>query len=261
MKTYVMHLTVIALFFLGITGLQAQARLMNKLKEKTEDKIIESIFEEDTDKNEPSQQSPEPSQASNSNTANRNTKGGGLSTDIDVIASIDNASSQFGSGNYSSSRMAIRQAMQGIELEMGIELLKSLPDEVSSLPAQKENDQVTSSGIGFAGLYIERNYRKGDQEMQLVIANNSVWISAVNMYMGSTAYANNNNEQQYKQITFQGNQGVVEYDASSGYKLSVPFGQSSILVVNGINFDTEQQFIKSCEEIKIDLIKSKLGEK
>lgn len=256
-------LSLTAVIIIAAVGsVNAQTRLMNKLKDKAEDKMIDAIFGED-EKNENSQSSSPSNQAKNtsqSSSNNQNTKGGGLDTDIDVLALIDNASSQFNSSNYSGSRVSVRQAIQGIELEIGEEVLKSLPGSIDGLDAQTENDQVTSTGIGFVGLYIEREYVKNDMELEVVIANNSAWISAISMYMGSTAYATNG-EEQYKQITFQGNQGIIEFNESSGYKLSVPFGQSSILVVQGINYDTEKQFVAACDNIKIDTIKAKMGEK
>jgi hypothetical protein len=53
---------------------------------------------------------------------------------------------------------------------------------------------------------------------------------------------------------------VLEYDEYSGYKLSVPFGQSSILVTNGINFMTEKEMMDASENIDIEKIKKVLGE-
>ena len=79
------------------------------------------------------------------------------------------------------------------------------------------------------------------------------------MYLNA-GYATTSEEEQYKQIKFQEYKGIIEYDDNSGYKLSVPFGQSSILVIRGINFDNEQKFMSACNEIKINDIKSKLGE-
>jgi len=244
----------------GFTDLNAQTRLLNKIKDKAEDKLIEELFDNDKDKDK-TQSSTQQSQTTSTSTSsnNRNTTGGGLSTDIDVNAQIDDASKSFANEDFSASKFAIKQALQGIELEMGKEVLKSLPENVDGLPAQNDEDRVTSSGAGFVGLYIERRYEKGNKELDVVVANNSAWISAVNMYLHNTGYSTSQDEQ-YKQIQFQDNEGVVEFSESSGYKLSVPFGQTSILVIQGINYENENSFMNACNEIKIDDIKSKLGE-
>jgi len=235
----------------------AQQRLLNKMKDKVEDKMIEKIFDENKD--EEKKQSQQTMDTRESSV--KNIKGEGLSSSIpDVNANIDDASSSFEKGEYSDARYSIRQAIQGIELEMGVEVLKLLPEEVDGLPAQKDEDQITSTGVGFVGLAIEREYKKGNQEMKVIIANNSAWITAINMYLGTTGYATTSEEEQYKEIKFQDYRGIIEYDEDSGYKLSVPFGQSSILVMQGINFDNEQKFMSACDKIKINDIKSKLGE-
>jgi hypothetical protein len=54
--------------------------------------------------------------------------------------------------------------------------------------------------------------------------------------------------------------GVLEYDEYSGYKLSVPFGQSSVMVLEGINIQTENEMITAAEKIDLDNIKKTLGE-
>jgi hypothetical protein len=232
--------------------IQAQ-RFLNKLQDKTEDKIIDEIFKEDK------KETPENQETAKTTTAN--TRGEGLSaTAIDVPASIDAASAAYKSEKYTESRNSIREAIQGIELEIGKKVLESLPQSVNDLSKQDDADRVTSSGINFAGLLIEREYAKGDQELKLNIANNSAWLSAVNMYLSSGGYATTDEQQDYKKITFQGYQGVIEFDESSGYKLSVPFGQSSIFILNGINFSNEQQMMSAAGKFNLETIKKQLGE-
>jgi hypothetical protein len=68
-------------------------------------------------------------------------------------------------------------------------------------------------------------------------------------------------EQNWKQTKVQNERAVIEFDKSSGYKLSVPLGQSSLLVYQGVNFTTEQDFMKAVNEINIASIKKQLGEK
>jgi len=232
--------------------IQAQ-RFLNKLQNKTEDKIIDEIFKEDK------KETPGNQESGRSTTAN--TRGEGLSAaNIDVPHSIDAASAAYKSEKYTESRNSIREAIQGIELEIGKKVLESLPQSVNDLSKRDVADRVTSSGINFAGLLIEREYAKGDQELRLAIANNSAWLSAVNLYLGSGGYATTDEQQNYKKITFQGYQGIIEFDESSGYKLSVPFGQSSIFVLDGINFDNEQQMMNAAGKFSIENIKKQLGE-
>ena len=247
---------ILALLING-QSLKAQS-LLKKLQNKIEEEAVEAIFGED--EKEQTEQNPDASPENTSNSP-KNTKGSGLSSSsTDVLTSISNAESAFGDKKYTDARLAIRQAILDVELEIGKKILEDLPESVSGLPKIAEEDEVTSTGIGFSGLVIQRVYRKDDQELQIGIGNDSGWLSAANMYLASSAYASTSTDENVKQITFQDNRAVIEYDASSGYKLSVPFGQSSIMVAEGINFNTEQEFTDACSKIDIQKIKNQLGE-
>ena len=152
--------------------------------------------------------------------------------------------------------------MLGVELEIGNRILKSLPESISGLNKEAESDQVTSTGWGWAGLTIHREYSDGkDKQLTVNIANNSVLMAGVNAYFASGGYAQQTNgEQNWKQTKVQGYKAIIEFNEGSGYKLSVPIGQSSIIVYEGINFATEPEMMKAAEVIKIDSIKKELGE-
>src|SRR5690606_15882747 len=115
-----------------------------------------------------------------------NKGGAGLvTTPPDVKENLASAETSFKAGSYGESRYAIQQAMLGVEMEIGQKLLKSLPETVAGLPKQPEQDQVTSSGWGWAGLTIHREYTKDDKQLQFTIANNSVLLSAMNLYLSN----------------------------------------------------------------------------
>jgi hypothetical protein len=146
-------------------------------------------------------------------------------------------------------------------LEIGNKVLKSLPETVSGLPKQAQDDKVTSTGWGWAGLTIQRAYRQDDKQLTTTIANNAAWMSAVNMYLANGGYSQQTNgEQNWKQVKVKGYRAVIEYDESSGYKLSVPLGQSSLIVWEGINFKSEQDMLNVASAFDIDGIKKMLGE-
>jgi hypothetical protein len=57
-----------------------------------------------------------------------------------------------------------------------------------------------------------------------------------------------------------GYRAIIEYSEGSGYELSVPIGQSSIIVFKGVNFASEAEMMKAAEVFDIDGIKKELGE-
>ena len=78
--------------------------------------------------------------------------------------------------------------------------------------------------------------------------------------MNMGAYVASTDDQNQKQVKFKGYNGVLEYNEGSGYKLSVPFGQSSVMIVEGVNYADEKEIMSSAEEFDIDNIKKELGE-
>jgi hypothetical protein len=251
---------LIAFFlFIGISYHQAEAQsFIKKLKNKTEDAVIDEMFKGKDKSNDSSSEN----KTSGDNSSMSNSKGGGLNnTKPDVLESIKDAESDFGNKHYSDARSSARLAIQGIELEIGENILTGLPSSINGLETIPEDDQVTSSGIGFVGLVIQRVYRGSEQEFRVTIGNDAAMLSAASMYLASGTYATSSEEQNYKQTKFKDQRAVIEYDESSGYKLSVPFGQSSILLTEGVNFTTEEEFMGASEEINIENIKNQLGEK
>jgi hypothetical protein len=241
--------------------------LVGKLKQKAEqaaEKALEKKAAEKAGVNTGTTDTTDPASTGNSSGNNPSNKGGGglITTPPDVNQNLSDAESAYKSANYGEARYAVQQAMLGVELEIGNEVLKSLPETVSGLPKQAESDQVTSTGWGWAGLTIQRKYLKDDKQLTTTIANNSAWMSAINMYLANGGYAQQTNgEQNWKQIKVKGYRGIIEYSESSGYKVSVPLGQSSLIVWEGVNFASEQEILAATNSFDIDGIKKMLGEK
>ncbi len=195
---------------------------------------------------------------------NRPTNKGGaglVSTPPDVKANLSDAETSYKAGSYGEARYAVQQAMLGVEMEIGQKVLKSLPETVSGLKKEAERDQVTSTGWGWAGLTIQREYNSEDKQLRTTIANNAAWMSSVNMYLANGGYAQQTNGQQnWKQVKVKGHKAIIEYDESTGYKLSVPLGQSSLIVWEAVNFATEQDVMSAANAFDIDGIKKTLGE-
>lgn len=243
----------------GIVGKLKQKA--SNAAEKALDKKIDKKTGNDGNNNQSGQEAN--GQPSNSSSRPSNKGGGGLvSTPPDVLANLSDADASYKSGEYGEARYAVQQAMLGVELEIGQKVLKSLPETVSGLQKEDSRDQVTSTGWGWAGLTIQREYNKDDQQLVATIANNSAWMSSVNMYLANSGYAQQTNgEQSWKQVKVKNHKGVIEYDESTGYKLSVPLGQSSLIVWEGVNFASEQEIMNAANAFDIDAIKTMLGEK
>jgi hypothetical protein len=258
MKRTFILLSMVAVMVLASASSAHSQRFINKLKKKTENKLLEKAFDEKKDSQEAEQQgnANDPNQ-----TSMTNKRGSGLSSaPPDVKTNLADAEVNFKNKEYSKTRYSIRQAIIGIEMEIGQLVLDDLPREIVGLSMISDLDNVTSSSIGLVGLTIERVYRGDDQEFKITIGNEGLLPATVNIYEGTATYETSTDQNQ-KQIVYKGYNSLIEYDDYEGYKLSVPFGQSSVMVLNGINFAGENEFMDAANEINIENIKQKLGEK
>jgi hypothetical protein len=260
----------VALFVL--TSANGQG-ILKKIKDKAQqatDKMIDKKIDDATGTNTNNSSTNSSSGNADMSTVGRKGKptnkgGEGLiSTPPNVNDNLGTAETSFKAGKYSDARYSVRQAMLGVQMEIGKKILAGLPESISGLKKDPSSDQVTSAGwgMGWSGLTIQRDYTQDDQQLSFTIANNAMWMQAVNLYFTNSAYMQTSGgEQKWKQTKVQDEKAIVEYDASTGYKLSVPVGQTTLLVYEGVNFKNEQDFMNAVNQINIASIKKQLGEK
>lgn len=250
-------------------SLSSDAQLLKKLKEKANtviDKQIDKKVEEKTGISSAENSSNESRGSDNNRRSSPgNTKGAGLKNTEppDVVAAIDDADKSFSGKSYSDARYAVQQALVGIEIQLGRQLLKSLPPEVDGMQADTTQDKVVSTQWGWNNLTIQRIYNDGkDKQMTLTIGNNLLYSGLVNAYFNNAYGVQANGEQQNaKQVKVQGNKALITFDEDKGYSLIVPLGQSSMVVWEDVNFANEDEVMAAANKFKIDDIKNQLGEK
>ncbi len=247
--------------------------ILKKIKDKAQqaaDKVVDKKIDDaegtNTNNNGNNQNSnnADMSSVGRSGKPSNKTGEGLVSTPPNVNDNLTSAETAFKGGKYSDARYSVRQAMLGVEMEIGKKILEGLPETVSGLKKDASSDKVTSTGwgMGWSGLMIQRDYTQDDKQLSFTIANNAMWMQAVNMYLANGGYMQTSGgEQKWKQVKVQEEKAIIEFDASSGYKLSVPVGQTTLLVYEGINFSNETDFMNAVNQINIPSIKKQLGEK
>ena len=264
MKTKLLLACLLAMSFAFDAGAQG---FVNKLRQKADEAASKALEKKAKEKagveDEPENAEDESANTSPNKGRPSNKGGGGLvSTPPDVKQNLSDAETSYKAGSYGEARYAVQQAMLGVEMEIGRKVLEGMPETVSGLDKVQEADQVTSSGYGWAGLTIHREYLKDDKQLTATVANNSAWMSAVNMYLANGGYSQTTNgEQNWKQTKVKGYKAIIEYDDNTGYKLSLPLGQTSMIIWEGVNFATEQEMMAAANAFDIDGIKKMLGEK
>jgi hypothetical protein len=256
MKKFIFLITVFFLCF----SLSSNAQILKKLKQKANDALNTS----NSSNTNTSGQTDE-SGSSSSTGKPTNTKGGGLTntTPPDVNQQIADAEKSHAAGNFSDAHYSIQQALMSIELQIGKQILESLPATVGGLEKDTTQNKVMSTHWGWHNLTIQSVYKKGDQELTVTIGNNAVYSGFVDMYFNNSMYtqtSSDGDKQNAKQTKVKSYKAVITYDDSKGYSLLVPLGQSSLIVWECINFATEQDVMNAANAFDIDGIKKMLGE-
>ncbi len=236
----------------------SNAQLLKKLKDKVNNAV-------NGNSSTNSNQTTSTAGSTNSSGSPTNTKGGGLTntTPPDVNQQIADAEKSQASGNYSDARYSIQQALMGIELQIGKEVLQSLPATVSGLQKDTTQNKVMSTQWGWNNLTIQSVYKKADQQLTVTIGNNTVYSGFVDLYFNNAGYMqtqSNGNNQNVKQTKIKSYRALITYDESKGYTLLVQLGQSSLIVWECVNFATEQDVMNAANAFDIDGIKKMLGE-
>ena len=267
MKKLVCLLGMFAL--VTITNTALPQSLLKKMKEKanqTLDKAVGKEVEKKTgvpaDQN--SGDNTSGSTNSNSNGKPVNKGGGGLSNTEppDVKLQMTEAETAHKAKNYSDARYSLQQALMGIEIQLGRQILKSLPGTAVTLPADTLQDKVMSTQWGWSNLSIQRVYKNtADKQMTITIGNAGMYAGLATMYFANAGMMEASGEKQnFKQVKVKGNKAIIQYEDSKGYTLIASLGQTSMIVWECINFANEQEVMTAANSFDVDGIKKMLGE-
>lgn len=254
-------LSLLTAIFLLCTTYSGNAQLLKKLK----DKVNNAIGNNSNTSSSSNSGADQNMSTGNSSGSPANKRGGGLTntTPPDVNQQMDDAEKSQAAGQYSDARYSLQQALMGVELQIGKQVLQSLPQSVTGLDKDTTQNKVMSTQWGWNNLTIQSIYKKADQQMTVTIGNNSVYSGFVDLYFNNAGYmqtSGNGSNQNAKQTKVKNYRAVITYDDSKGYTLLVPLGQSSLIVWECVNFATEQDVMNAASAFDIDGIKKMLGE-
>jgi len=234
-----------------------EAQLLKKIKDK-----VNQVANKTTGNNDNTQTS-QTDNTTSSNGKPTNKGGAGLKNTPppDVNQQMTDAEKAYDANKYSDARYSIQQALIGVEIQLGRELLKSLPSEVNGLPKDTTQDKVVSTQWGWANMTIQRVYYDGkEKQLTTTIGNNGLYAGLVNMYFNNAYVQADANQQNVKQTKVKDYKALISYEESKGYTLIVPIGQSSMIVWECVNFADENEVMNAATQFDIDGIKKKLGE-
>ncbi len=243
-----------------ITNNASAQGFLKKLKDKV-NKTVDNAVDKKTGVT-PAGDSGNGNSVSSGKPANKG--GGGLSNTAppDVKAQMADAESAHAAKKYSDARYSLQQALMGVEIQLGHQILKSLPATVDALNVDTLQDVVMSTQWGWNNLSIQRVWKKSDKQLTITVGNAGIYAGLAALYFTNAGMveSSSNAKQNFKQVRVKGNKAIIQYEDSKGYTLIVSLGQSSMIVWECINFANEQEVMNTANTFDIDGIKKMLGE-
>ncbi len=172
----------------------------------------------------------------------------------DFSKDIAEARSSYSSGKLADAHFSLEQAIQEIDMIVGKEVLKILPDKMSDAAFVAAQDQVTAN-IGFVGATVHRSY--GTTGSQVEIISNSPLIGTLNAFLNMPLVGGMMRNSTTKVVKIQGYKSRLEKqgDNANGkpnYQLQIPF-KSALITVTANGMD-ESSILAFANTIPLDKI-------
>ncbi len=162
------------------------------------------------------------------------------------------ARTSYSAGKLQDAHFSLQQALQELDMIIGKEVLKLLPQNMDALKAIASGDQVTSN-IGFVGATIHRTYGATDKKADLQIISNSPLIASLNAILNMPLLGGLMRDENSKTIKVQGYKARMERtDNGNGkfnYKLDIPF--SSALLTFSVDNSSESEITGMASKIPL----------
>lgn len=169
----------------------------------------------------------------------------------DFNKDITNAKTQYSAGKLEEAHFALLQALQEIDIRIGQEVLKLLPQQMDTMKVNPKDDNV-SGNSGYIGTSIHRTYglaRSGD----LSIISNSPMIGTLNTLLNSPLVGGMMTDGNSKIIRVQGYKGRMEKstqdDGKTSYAVDIPLGNS--LITFKVQNCSDTQILKMVETLPL----------
>jgi hypothetical protein len=142
----------------------------------------------------------------------------------DFKKQMTTAKNSYATGKLEDAHFALQQALQELDIIIGKEVLKLMPQKLDSLASNTKEDRV-GANVGFIGATIHRSYGK-QGKVSVEIINNSPMVSAVNAALNSSFGMTR--DENTKIVKVQGYKARLEKQGESSdgkfnYNLQIPF--------------------------------------
>ncbi len=180
----------------------------------------------------------------------------------DYAKYIGTARTSFSKPDLEDTRYNLMLALQQLDMKVGQEILKILPEKMDSLTAQKKLDNIMANSAGWIGTTIHREYGMSQQnKVEVDIVSNSPMVASLNAWLNNPMFAQMGGR---KAMKVDGYKGSYTYEVSestdaSGNAIKTPRSEmqipifSSLVTVKCDNMK-EDDFVKMLNTLPISKI-------
>jgi hypothetical protein len=147
----------------------------------------------------------------------------------DFSADLASAKSAYAGGNLEDARFALQNMITDLDIAIGKEVLKMLPQKMESYASNAKSDNVTAN-TGLAGAIVHRDYGTDAKKLNLDIMSNSPLVGSLNAML-SLPFIGNSGDGTQKTVKIQGYKGVLQKSVDSetnktDYTLQIPLNNT-----------------------------------
>ncbi len=177
--------------------------------------------------------------------------------ELNFKSNIGNAKKSYAAGNLEDAHFALQQSMQELDIVIGKEVLKLLPQKMGDAGIVTAEDNVTGN-VSFIGATIHRSYTTPNKKVMVEIINNSPMVGALNTFLTNPLLAGMGSDGKSKVLKVQGYKSRLTKEDNSEdatkipYKMEIPF--SNALVTFTSTNSSESEMIALANTIPFDQI-------
>jgi len=180
----------------------------------------------------------------------------------DFAKYVTTAKTSYAKPDLEDTRYNLMLALQQLDMKVGQEILKVLPEKIDTISAQKKNDNVAANSAGFIGTTIHRDYGSlQTNKLEVDIVSNSPLVASLNAWLNNPMFAQMSGR---KAMKVDGYKGSYTYELSestdaAGNTVKIPRSEMQIPIFSSLitvkcDFMTEDQFVKALNTIPVSKI-------
>jgi hypothetical protein len=180
----------------------------------------------------------------------------GIASAQDFKNYVAAAKTSYKAGKLEEAHFALQQTLQQLDITIGKEVIKLLPEAMDTLKAIVKEDNVTGN-VSFVGATIHRAYGAGAKKAQIEIVNNSPLLGTLNAFLTSPLLAGLGSDGKSKVLKIQGFKSrLTKEDNTNGalpaYNLEIPL--SNALISLHVSNAGENEVLSFANSLPLDKI-------